>query len=90
MGLFGKLFGTTTKKIVNKLENSYMDCPMCGGRAEYNIDTDEFICKECGTNALEYDEDEYDEYDEDDIPEGCAACGGPYPSCTSSCKLFDD
>ena len=26
----------------------------------------------------------------DNIPEGCAACGGPYPDCTTSCKIFDD
>ena len=25
-----------------------------------------------------------------DIPEGCRACGGPYPSCMSSCPMFDD
>lgn len=25
-----------------------------------------------------------------DIPEGCRACGGDYPDCTSSCPLFDD
>lgn len=31
-----------------------------------------------------------DEDDDDYIPEGCVACGGPYPSCTSSCPLFDD
>ena len=24
------------------------------------------------------------------IPEGCAACGGPYPSCKTSCPIFDD
>lgn len=24
------------------------------------------------------------------IPPGCAACGGPYPQCTTSCKIFDD
>ena len=44
-------------------------------------------------------EDEFDlekysldqlKHDDDDIPEGCAACGGPYPSCTTSCPLFDD
>lgn len=32
------------------------------------------------------DEDE----DDDDIPEGCAACGGPYPDCAASCPAFDD
>lgn len=27
----------------------------------------------------------------DDVPpEGCIACGGPYPYCKSSCKVFDD
>lgn len=24
------------------------------------------------------------------IPVGCAACGGPYPDCCSSCPIFDD
>lgn len=28
--------------------------------------------------------------DDDDIPEGCAACGGDWPRCTSSCPLYDD
>ena len=27
---------------------------------------------------------------DDDVPEGCAACGGPYPRCCDSCPLFDD
>lgn len=27
---------------------------------------------------------------DDDIPEGCEACGGPYPDCRESCNLFDD
>lgn len=24
------------------------------------------------------------------IPKVCRSCGGPYPDCTSSCKMFDD
>lgn len=24
------------------------------------------------------------------IPVGCAACGGPYPYCKTSCPMFDD
>ena len=24
------------------------------------------------------------------VPSGCAACGGPYPYCTTSCPMFDD
>lgn len=23
-------------------------------------------------------------------PAGCRACGGPYPYCKASCKMFDD
>lgn len=23
-------------------------------------------------------------------PAGCRACGGPYPSCKTSCSMFDD
>jgi len=23
-------------------------------------------------------------------PAGCRACGGPYPSCMTSCSMFDD
>ena len=28
--------------------------------------------------------------DSDSIPVGCAACGGDYPNCKSSCPMFDD
>jgi len=31
----------------------------------------------------------YSEIDEE-VPVGCLACGGPYPDCKSSCKLFDE
>ena len=58
-------------------ENVY-ECPNCG--YSFNDLTDE----ELSTSI--YDETE----DEDDIPEGCIACGGPYPNCTSSCSMFDD
>lgn len=62
-------------------------------------------CTECGyRNSISadeiYDSEESfrnnftlwnsDDDDEDDIPEGCRACGGPYPNCTTSCPLFDD
>lgn len=37
-----------------------------------------------------YEYDDIYEMEFDDIPEGCAACGGPYPSCISSCNLFEE
>lgn len=34
---------------------------------------------------------EYLNMEQGDIPPaGCRACGGPYPYCKTSCKLFDD
>ena len=55
------------------------------------------VCSSCGHSVDIEDygfEDEYDDYYSigeslDDAPEGCVACGGPYPSCKTSCKIFD-
>ncbi|MBO4579336.1 MAG: hypothetical protein J5715_04185 [Clostridiales bacterium] len=30
------------------------------------------------------------EDDEEGVPEGCQACGGPYPNCIEGCNMFDD
>ncbi len=61
-----------------------------------------WICLNCNAEVdeqavyiqLSDENDEYDEYYQDeynnDVPEGCQACGGPYPNCKVSCKLFDD
>ena len=32
----------------------------------------------------------YGKVDWDEEPEACKACGGPWPDCMDSCKLFDD
>lgn len=54
--------------------------------------TGEWICTECGAvNDVTEDNILYiSDDDGDGIPEGCAACGGPYPNCTDSCPMFDD
>ncbi len=55
----------------------------------FNVSCGEWECTECG--CLNYiDEDNIIDDDDDDVPEGCAACGGPYPDCKYSCSLFDD
>ena len=63
---------------------------------------DIYACPSCGWKVdvmdYEYEEDEEEEwteeilkaYDGDVPPAGCRACGGPYPQCKTSCKLFDD
>ncbi len=56
------------------------------------------VCTKCGYSVDVEDyggEDDYIDYysAQDEIlgePECCRACGGPYPSCMTSCKIFDD
>lgn len=56
----------------------------------FSTDCGEWECTKCG--CINYiDEDNIIEEDEeDDVPEGCEACGGPYPDCKYSCNLFDE
>ncbi|MEY8515369.1 hypothetical protein AALC25_00305 [Lachnospiraceae bacterium 29-84] len=64
------------------------DCPQCGKTMGYSYNKSEFKCPQCGYMM---DEDEWEPEREDDgIPWGCQNCGGPYPQCITSCKLFDD
>lgn len=63
----------------------------------FTTDSGRWCCRNCG-----YDNDVTDDNiipdtafelakdDEEDIPEGCAACGGPYPLCKDGCPIFDD
>ena len=77
-------------------------CDYCGvfmnRQPGFNVRSGEWVCTNCGkTNDVS--EDNIRDEDEDDveyfstesaIPEGCAACGGDFPNCTTSCPLFDD
>lgn len=63
-----------------KADNTVLVCTECG----YSVDIDDYGC-----------EGDYEEYYSPmdailDEPECCRACGGPYPSCVTSCKIFDD
>ena len=64
-------------------------CTECG--YENSITANDIIWEgdesgdESGDNYDFYEDDDYDE-----VPEGCRACGGPYPDCMTSCNLFDD
>ena len=64
-------------------------CPNCGAWMNSNYETF-WDCDECGETVVKpgYSSD-YKDTDEK-IPKACEACGGPYPQCTTSCKLFDD
>ena len=74
-------------------EGDVFKCPTCD---YYICDSDIEDGDGYSTLASTYEdeEDNYplpDDYEpEEDIPECCIACGGPYPQCTTSCKIFDD
>ena len=61
--------------VIEESKNRYLViCPGCG--EEFCVDENDEIIN---------DNDSYD-----DIPVGCRACGGPYPSCKISCNMFDE
>lgn len=62
------------------------DCPQCGATMGYSYSKELFKCPDCG---YEMDEADWHYEDDDDIPWGCQVCGGPYPDCKDSCKLYD-
>jgi len=64
------------------------ECPNCGaeGCLEYDSVNKEFYVK----LATSYDYEEIYSDPEGNKPECCIACGGPYPNCMISCKIFDD
>lgn len=72
-------------------KGDYWECPIC----RYSI-TDEEVEFGDGCSTLEssYEQENYEtiyhDPSDDGIPEGCSACGGPYPDCCDSCPLFDD
>ncbi len=58
-------------------------CPLCGH-------TDVVGYERKDENDQEWTSQILNAYGGDVPPEGCRACGGPYPDCMTSCKLFDD
>lgn len=92
--------GTELMRYVNE---GYAICNKCGAVMDRIEDPDGiYVCPACGwrVDTMEY---EYDSGEEREWapgsgmpvgdlvpPTGCLACGGPYPSCKTSCNLFDD
>ena len=69
------------------------DCPSCGTTMGYNYIESMFRCPNCGRTDLDdlYMDDYEEVYtDQGEEPESCKACGGPWPDCMTSCKIFDD
>lgn len=86
-------------ELIDYLNRGYAICNECGALMERREDPrggcDIYTCPSCGweIDEMEYEYERDEDVDErgDDIPPaGCRACGGPYPNCKLSCKLFDD
>lgn len=92
-------------ELIQYLNDGYAICNKCGAvmnrREDPKGGCDIYTCPSCGWEIdemdYEYEDDEKEWTDEmlgifegDIPPAGCRSCGGPYPNCKMSCKLFDD
>jgi len=68
-------------------EGPWAECHECDTLMGYSQKLERFRCHCCGKEIAEEDYEEY--YDDNTPPYGCRACGGPWPNCQTSCKLFD-
>lgn len=67
---------------LNALEG-WWGCPTCGIRVKERTAytrLDRENSNSITSNIFSYD----------DMPECCEACGGPWPDCEASCKIFED
>lgn len=86
------------------LNNGYAICNDCGAVMDREerpeLEYDVYVCPSCGyevdTMDYEYEKDEewtsemLGMYGGDVPPAGCRECGGPYPDCEISCRLYDE
>jgi hypothetical protein len=66
------------------------ECPICETIMKFSYCKAEFKCFECGHTMNECDWEDIVGEDESEPPYVCIVCGGPYPQCQTSCKIFDD
>lgn len=71
------------------MSKSKYRCPICGKRLERVI-KDMTVMYHCDEHGSYEKYELIDDLEIGGVPRGCAACGGPYPDCKTSCKLFDD
>lgn len=67
-------------------DETIMICPDCG----WKVNIEDYIYGERCQEDKEWAPNMTQMFGEDIPPAGCMACGGPYPYCKSSCKMFDD
>jgi predicted RNA-binding Zn-ribbon protein involved in translation (DUF1610 family) len=87
-------------ELMDYLNRGFAICNRCGAVMDRREDPrggcDIYACPSCGWEIdemeLVQDErgDDYLVFRNDMPPAGCRACGGPYPYCKPSCRMFDD
>lgn len=101
-----KIIKPEGSELMDYLNKGYAICNKCGAVMDCEKDPaggcDIYTCPSCGweVDELEYEYEDQEEMEwmadglgaiKGDVPPaGCRACGGPYPYCKSSCKMFDD
>ena len=71
-------------------ENDFVLCDKCGKKQfmeDGPVSTADqgILCMSCWKDYSKV----YKSKPSSKVPKGCVACGGPYPDCKSSCKMFD-
>jgi len=74
------------RKVDPQVGGYYHVCPACG----WEIDDVDYEYEDPMTLVTDEDGNECLVYKRDIPPAGCRACGGPYPDCLPSCKMYDD
>lgn len=64
------------------------DCPKCGEVMGYSYSNSEFKCPACN-HVMDESNWDYESERDDEKPFVCETCGGPWPNCETSCKMFD-
>lgn len=96
-----KIIKPEGRDLMNRLNDGEAICNDCGAVMHMQTgDSGELVCPACGwqvhtTDYIYEEEAEWDQsilqaYNGDVPPAGCRACGGDYPNCKTSCKLFDE
>lgn len=93
------------KELLDHINRGVAICNECGAVMDLDDSNEkiyEYVCPGCGWRVdymdYEYDDGQEKEYTDqmlamfggDIPPAGCMGCGGPYPQCITSCKMFDD
>lgn len=86
-----KVIKPAGSELMDYLNKGYAICNKCGAVMD-RIEELDYEYESADEMELGLDErgDEYLIFRDDMPPAGCKACGGPYPYCKASCKMFND